>query len=209
MIAIIDYQAGNLTSVIAALHHLNLEAEITNDPQKILSSDRVLFPGVGAAGKAMFHLQESNLIPTLKTFVQTGRPFLGICLGYQILFDYSEENETTCLGLLKGKVKHFSDPLFDKQNRRLKVPHMGWNNVSFAQPDHHLWQNINNDSDFYFVHSYFVKPQEKEQASVICDYGHTFAAGTICRNIAGVQFHPEKSGEKGLILLQNFATWNP
>lgn len=208
MITIIDYQAGNLTSVLAAFQKLNIPAEITNDPQKVLQAERVLFPGVGAAGKAIENLKKARLDEAIKGFLQQQKPFLGICLGYQILFDYSEENETPCLGILHGQVKQFANA-FKANKLALKIPHMGWNNVTTTQQDHPLWHRIPHNGEFYFVHSYYVEPAEKIDHNLNCNYGIDFSAGTFHGHIAGVQFHPEKSGEIGLQLLQNFANWNP
>lgn len=208
MITIIDYQAGNLTSVLAAFQKLNIPAEITNDPQKVIHAERILFPGVGAAGKAIENLKKTQLGDAIHCFLEKQKPFLGICLGYQILFDYSEENSTPCLGILHGQVKQFSN-IFKASNLALKIPHMGWNNVSVTQKNHPLWNNIPDSSEFYFVHSYYVDPTDKNDHNINCNYGIDFSAGTFHNHIAGVQFHPEKSGEIGLRLLQNFANWNP
>jgi glutamine amidotransferase len=209
MIAIVDYKAGNLTSVLAALHHIGEEGVITSDRNTILAADRVLFPGVGAAGKAMENLNAAGLVPVLREVVARGTPFMGICLGYQILFDTSEENDNTpCLGLLKGRVVRFPDNLPGLGDRPLKVPHMGWNRTEFSGR-HPLWEGVPPNSEFYYVHSYYVVPADQAQVAAVSDYGLGFAAGSVYKNLAGFQFHPEKSGRPGLRLLQNFCSWMP
>ena len=204
MIAIIDYKAGNLTSVKLAFEHLNLDASITSNPQEILSADHVVFPGVGAAAAAMQNLRDMNLLETTRAVAGNGTPFLGICLGTQIILQHSEENDgVECLGLIPGTVKQFrpTDP-FDK------VPQMGWNNVSL-ECQHPVFAGIDDESPFYFVHSYFPCP--KDDASVVgrTEYsGVNFASAVADANIIATQFHPEKSGRIGLKLLQNFSNWD-
>ena len=206
MIAIVDYKAGNLSSVQAALQAVGAAAVVTSDPVTILAAERVLFPGVGAAGTAMANLEASGLIPALRTVVARGTPFLGICLGYQILFERSEENDTACLGFFKGRVRRFPADLPGEAGRPLKIPHMGWNQVAFIG-EHPLWAGVPADSEFYFVHSYYVEPAVPAEASAIANYGFGFAAGSVRGNLAGVQFHPEKSGRPGLQILRNFCSW--
>ncbi len=203
MIAIVDYRAGNLTSVRLAFQALGLEAHVTSDPETILSAGRVVFPGVGAAGSAMASLAELGLTPALRTVAARGTPFLGICLGTQILLDFSEEDGgTPTLGLLPGRVPRFSpsDP-WDK------VPQIGWNQVRFVRP-HPLLAGIEDGSEFYFVHSFYPVPADPALALGTTDYaGVTFASMLGRGNVAATQFHPEKSGRLGLRLLANFATW--
>ncbi len=205
MIAIVDYKAGNLTSVQLAFRALGCGAEITSDPQVILAADRVVFPGVGAAGSAMRNLTELQLLPVLKAVAARGTPFLGICLGTQILFDFSEEDGgTPTLGLLPGRV-----PRFQPADRWDKVPQMGWNQVRIVRP-HPLLEGIADGSEFYFVHSYYPAPADPALAVGTTDYaGITFASMVGRGNVAATQFHPEKSGRIGLRLLANFIGWKP
>jgi glutamine amidotransferase len=204
MIAIVDYKAGNLTSVRLACETLGLPAEITGDPARIEAAERVIFPGVGAAGSAMRNLAALGLPPVLRRVVARGTPFLGICLGTQIIFERSEEDGgTDCIGLLPGTVRRFTPA-----DRRDKVPHMGWNRVRQARP-HPLFAGIEDDSEFYFVHSYYPAPADPALACGLTDYaGVRFAAAVGRANLAATQFHPEKSGRIGLRLLENFARWD-
>ena len=205
MIAIIDYKAGNLTSVQLAFRALGSVAVVTSDPTAILAADRVVFPGVGAAGSAMRNLADLHLIPVLKEVSARGTPFLGICLGTQILFDFSEEDGgTPTLGILPGRVPRFqpSDP-WDK------VPQMGWNQVKIVRP-HPLLEGIADESEFYFVHSYYPAPADPALAVGTTDYAEVTFASMVGRgNVAATQFHPEKSGRIGLRLLANFTQWTP
>lgn len=205
MIAIIDYKAGNLTSVRLAFGALGCEAVITSDPRSILASDRVVFPGVGAAGAAMRNLSDLKLISPILEVAARGTPFLGICLGTQILFDTSEEDGgTRTLGLLPGRV-----PRFQPTDRWDKVPQIGWNQVKNMRP-HALLDGIADNSEFYFVHSYYPAPSDRSLAIGSTDYaGVTFASMVGRGNVAATQFHPEKSGRLGLRLLANFIRWTP
>jgi len=205
MIAIVDYKAGNLTSVQLAFQRLGSNAQVTSDPATILSAERVVFPGVGAAGSAMHHLADLKLIPVLKQVVSSGKPFLGICLGTQILFDFSEEDGgVPTLGILPGRV-----PRFRPSDRWDKVPQMGWNQVKVARP-HTLLDGIEDNSEFYFVHSYYPAPADPAIAIGTTTYaGVSFASMVGRGNVAATQFHPEKSGRIGLRLLWNFTHWNP
>jgi len=205
MIAIIDYKAGNLTSVRLAFGALGCEAVITSDPQAILDADRVVFPGVGAAGAAMRNLSDLKLISPILEVAARGTPFLGICLGTQILFDASEEDGgTRTLGLLPGRV-----PRFQPADRWDKVPQIGWNQVKNVRP-HALLDGIADNSEFYFVHSYYPAPSDRSLAIGSTDYaGVTFASMVGRGNVAATQFHPEKSGRLGLRLLANFIRWKP
>jgi glutamine amidotransferase len=205
MIAIVDYKAGNLTSVQLAFRALGCEAEVTADPQVILAAERVVFPGVGAAGSAMKNLADLHLIPVLKEVASRGTPFLGICLGTQILLGFSEEDGgTPTLGILPGRV-----PRFQPTDRWDKVPQMGWNQVKIVRP-HPLLDGIEDGSEFYFVHSYYPLPADPALAIGTTDYaGITFASMVGRGNVAATQFHPEKSGRIGLRLLSNFIRWTP
>ncbi|MBT3295779.1 MAG: imidazole glycerol phosphate synthase subunit HisH [Verrucomicrobia bacterium] len=204
MIAIVDYRAGNLTSVRLACESLGLQAQITSDPEQILSAERVIFPGVGAAGAAMGHLNELKLADTLRAVVAQGTPFLGICLGTQIILEHSEEDGgVDTVGLLKGNVRLFrpTDPL-------VKVPQIGWNTVKLKR-SHPVFAGIEDESEFYFVHSYHPEPDLPECILGETEYaGVTFASAMGRDNLVATQFHPEKSGRIGLRLLNNFATWN-
>ena len=205
MIAIVDYKAGNLTSVQLACSALGCEAVVTSDPQQILAAERVIFPGVGAAGAAMKHLTSMKLVQVLHDVASRGTPFMGICLGTQILLEFSEEDGgTPTLGLLPGRV-----PRFQPQDRRDKVPQIGWNQVRKVR-NHPLLAGIDDDSEFYFVHSYYPAPATPDLTIGTTDYaGITFTSMLGRANVVATQFHPEKSGRIGLKLLNNFLTWNP
>jgi len=205
MIAIVDYNAGNLTSVKLAFSALNCEAEVTQNPAIIRQADRVVFPGVGAAGAAMRHLSELKLIDPIREVTARGIPFLGICLGTQILFDFSEEDGgTPTLGILPGRV-----PRFQPADRFDKVPQIGWNQLRYARP-HPVMQGIDDLSEFYFVHSYYPDPEQEGIIIGTTDYADvTFAAMVGIGNVVATQFHPEKSGRIGLKLLENFISWTP
>ena len=204
MITIIDYKAGNLTSVQLAFEHIGVGVCITQSPDERLSAERIVFPGVGAARSAMDNLRDLGLVEPLKQVVADGVPFLGICIGMQLLFDSSEENDgTECLGLLSGTVKHFqtSDPL-------CKIPQMGWNTVKIAN-EHPVFDGIEDQSEFYFVHSYYPSPADKDVMIGQTDYaGAIFASAAGKDNIVAMQFHPERSGRIGLKLLENFCRWD-
>lgn len=205
MIAIVDYKAGNLTSVQLAFRALGCEAAVTSDPRVILSAERVVFPGVGAAGSAMRNLAGLHLVDALKQVAARGTPFLGICLGTQILLEHSEEDGgTPTLGILPGRV-----PRFQPVDRWDKVPQIGWNQVRIARP-HPLLEGIADGSEFFFVHSFYPAPADPSLAIGTTDYaGVTFASMVGRANVAATQFHPEKSGRIGLRLLANFTRWSP
>jgi len=206
MISIIDYKAGNLTSVERALKKLSIPCRITHDPELVLKSDRVIFPGVGAAGEAMKALRTTGMDEAVKAFFHSGRPLLGICLGTQVILDFSQENQTVCLGILPGEVIRFPDPHLDEQGRILKIPHMGWNQVEWNR-DHPLVRAIPPQSTFYFVHAYYPVPREEKHVLGRTHYGFPFPSALACRNLAALQFHPEKSGPPGLALLKAFSQW--
>lgn len=205
MIAIIDYRAGNLTSVKLAFDAIGIPAEITDRPEKILAADRVVFPGVGAAGSAMKNLARLGLPDVIREVVKQRTPFLGICLGTQIVFQRSEEDDgVDCLGLLPGTVR-----LFIPSDRYEKVPQMGWNSVSQAR-EHRLFEGIKNETEFYFVHSYYPEPADEDIILGRTSYGGvTFASVVGNGNVVATQFHPEKSGRAGLTMLENFCKWRP
>jgi len=206
MIAIIDYDAGNLTSVKRALSHLGRESVITHDPALVLASERVIFPGVGAAGRAMLDLKRLGMDQALVASYERGKPILGICLGTQIVLERSEENDTTCIGLIKGRVRRFHDTLRDENGRPIKVPHMGWNSVKLKRK-HVLFRGVESHSEFYFVHSYYPCPEDPENVLGETLYGVSFASALFSANLVSVQFHPEKSGNPGLKILSNFCSW--
>ena len=204
MITVVDYRAGNLTSVQLAFEHIGAKVKITDKASDILAAERVVFPGVGAAKSAMGNLRQLGILDALKESVSRGVPFLGICIGMQLLFDFSEENGgTPCMGLLPGNVKRFrpSDPAD-------KIPQMGWNAVRKAV-QHPLFESIDDQSEFYFVHSYYPAPAEGGVIIGQTDYADvTFASAAGRANLAAVQFHPERSGRIGLRLLENFCRWD-
>jgi len=209
-VAVIDYGMGNLHSIAKALQHADPAADVwvTSDKDAILRADRVVFPGVGAMRDCMQALHQTGLADVIKTVAQE-KPFLGICLGMQALLSDSEENGLTeCLGLFPGHVLRFPENLQDSQGQRLKIPHMGWNQVQQAL--HPLWQNIPQDSRFYFVHSYYAQPDQADSDLVVgtAQYPNAFACALAQKNIFAVQFHPEKSQHVGLQLLKNFLAWD-
>ena len=201
MIAIIDYGVGNLFSVEKAFAALGTEVKITNNPAEIKAAEKLVLPGVGAFGDCMKNLEESGLIPLLKEEVAAGKPLLGICVGLQILFEGSEESpEARGLGLIPGKVKRI-------QAEGLKVPHMGWNRLHITEPRQgaDLFAGLEQDKEYvYFVHSYFAVPEDKSVVTATTDYGETLTAAVQKDNIFAAQFHPEKSGDVGLHIIDNF-----
>jgi glutamine amidotransferase len=208
MIAIIDYQAGNLASVERAVKYLGYPGVVTRDRGLIRNAQRIIFPGVGAAGAAMASLRAAGLDRALVEAFEAGRPILGICLGTQIIMGHSAENDTDCLGLLPGEVEAFEGSPRDEAGRRLKIPQMGWNRVQPVCP-HPLLVGIEPQDEFYFVHSYFPRPQAEAHVLATTRYGITFPSVVGYRNLVATQFHLEKSGRPGLRLLTNFLNWQP
>jgi len=207
-VAVIDYGMGNLHSIAKALQHASPEVtvRVVSDKKSILAADRVVLPGVGAMRECMAALHENDLIDVI-TQAAENKPFLGVCLGMQALLSSSEENGgVESLNLISGSVKHFADNLVDAQGERLKIPHMGWNQVQ--QHAHPLWQDIPQASRFYFVHSYFAQPENSTHIAATTDYPEDFACAIAKDNIFATQFHPEKSHTVGLQLLNNFLHWN-
>ncbi len=211
MIVIVDYKAGNLTSVKLALAEVGEDSVISSDPAVIAAADHLIFPGVGAAGSAMEELNRLGLGPVLKAYITTGKPFLGICVGCQIIMDWSlEDGRTPCLGIIPGGTDIF------QAAPGAKVPHMGWNQARFTKqavsgrgPRHPLVLGIPDRSEFYFVHSYFPLPADPEHVLALTDYGgKAFASILGSGNIVACQFHVEKSGKWGLALLKNFCKWD-
>jgi glutamine amidotransferase len=205
MIAIINYNAGNITSVARALQNIGHDFVITDEAKKLEVASHVIFPGVGAAGEAMAYLREKNLDAWLKNYIKTGKPLLGICLGTQIILDYSEENETDCIGLVAGSTKRFPDKL-TSGGQALKVPHMGWNSVTIRR-SHPVFTDVSPDAEFYFVHSYYPAPSDESAVLGVTDYGMKFCSVLAKENLVAMQFHPEKSGRPGLQILRNFCAW--
>lgn len=198
MIAIIDYDAGNLKSVEKALWHIGKEAIITRDPKVLQNADHVILPGVGAFGDAMEKLRKYELVDVIHNIIERGTPFLGICLGLQLLFEWSDESKTEGLSILKGKIVRIPEC------EGLKIPHMGWNSIKINKKAT-LFEGIPEDSYVYFVHSYYLKAEHREEVAAITEYGTEIHAAVEKENIFACQFHPEKSGETGLQILRNFA----
>lgn len=201
MITIIDYGAGNLSSVDKACRHIGYETEITSDVDRILKASKLILPGVGSCGDAMQKLRQSGIADAVCKQVENGTPLLGICLGLQMLFDCSEEGNAQCLGLVSGKIKRFPDDM------GLKVPQIGWNSIT-PNENSRLFKGISNGSFVYFVHSYYAKCSISSDSAATADYGLTFDAAVEKGNLFATQFHPEKSGETGLKILENFLKLN-
>lgn len=205
MLAILDYKAGNQTSVRRALDHLGIDCRITADPAVIADASGIIFPGVGAAGQAMHELTSTGLDKVLGTQVEAGKPLLGICVGCQILLDYSAENDTKALGIVPGECAMFHPGLTDQDGIPIRIPHMGWNSVELKTPCP-LFTGIEPGSEFYFVHSYYPVPKP-EYVIGVTEYGLPFCSIHGREGLWAVQFHPEKSGRPGLTLLRNFAAY--
>lgn len=199
---IVDYDAGNLRSVQRACAEVGINAQISRDPAELLAAPRVIFPGVGAAGAAMASLNSSGLGQAIREYLATGKPMLGICLGLQISLDFSEENSQETLGLIAGQVKRFKF-----SNPALKIPHMGWNQVTATQP-HPVLAGLEPGDEFYFVHGYYPTPDNSAQVYATTDYERDFASAIGRDNYFATQFHPEKSGRVGLRLLAAFKAWD-
>ena len=198
MIAILDYDAGNIKSVEKALQYLGCEAVITRDKEVIMNADHVILPGVGAFGDAMKKLNDYDLVDVIKDYVKTGKPFLGICLGLQLLFAESEESPgVKGLDLIPGKIKRIPDA------EGLKIPQIGWNSLEIA-PDKKLFKGVKNGSFVYFVHSYYLACDNKADVAATTFYSTEIHASVEHGNVFACQFHPEKSGEVGLTILKNF-----
>ena len=210
-VAVVDYGMGNLHSAGKALEKMAADGQrivITGDPEQVRAADRVVFPGVGAISDCIKVITETGLDRAILDAIDAYKPVLGICVGMQAMMDFSEENDgIDCLGVFSGRVQFFGAPLGDT-GRPLKVPHMGWNQVQQVN-DHPLWAGIDDNSRFYFVHSYCATGVPDEQMAGRCEYGLAFAAAVAKRNVFAVQFHPEKSADAGLKLLENFLRWQP
>ncbi|WP_027183489.1 imidazole glycerol phosphate synthase subunit HisH [Desulfovibrio inopinatus] len=202
MLAILDYKAGNQTSVKRALDYLEIPCAITASLNDVENAHGIVFPGVGAAGQAMDELERTGLDSILKKQIEAGKPLLGICVGCQILLDYSPENDTETLGIIPGECAMFNRALKDEEGDPIRVPHMGWNRVEL-QKKCELFDDVDPESEFYFVHSYYPVPKP-EYVLATTFYGARFCSVHGRRGLWAVQFHPEKSGRPGLKLLSNF-----
>ncbi len=199
LIAVIDYDMGNLHSACKGLEKAGAIPKITDSSLELEQADGIVLPGVGAFDPAMQHLRERNLVAPIKAAIEVGKPFLGICLGLQILFDASEEGNEAGLGIIPGKVRRF------QKEEDITIPHMGWNRLKFAQPDLSLWQNLPDNPYVYFVHSYYVHPLDRQIIAAEVTHGSQQVTAAIARdNLMAVQFHPEKSADNGLQILYNF-----
>ncbi|HUI90711.1 MAG TPA: imidazole glycerol phosphate synthase subunit HisH [Chitinivibrionales bacterium] len=203
MISIIDYKAGNLTSVKRALDFLGIQSVITPDAEVVRKSERIIFPGVGNAAAAVPVLRERGIDKALAEAFSAGTPMLGICLGTQIILSRSEEGNTECLGLIKGNVLKFS-----LKDASLKIPHMGWNKL-IMKKKHFLLKDVPPGTQMYFVHSFYPRPDNESAVIASCEYEIEFPAAIGVNNLFATQFHPEKSGPPGLSILKNFAAWEP
>lgn len=216
MTGIVDYNAGNIKSVERALASLNAPYILSKNPDELKNVDRLIFPGVGEASYAMEQLKLTGFDKFLKDWCAAGKPLMGICLGSQIIFDYSEEGNCQCLGLLKGKIRHFSNiwqerfPNEEEHKEKAmlknsqKIPHMGWNDVTFCNGSSKLLEGIESGSDFYFVHSYVIQVEDPQIIKGYASYDTMVPAVVEKDNICACQFHPEKSGNAGLQILKNF-----
>jgi glutamine amidotransferase len=195
---VIDYQSGNLRSVAKALEFAGVRPLVTGDPAQLETADAVVLPGVGSGPAAMAALRERGLVEPLREYVASGRPFLGVCLGLQLLLDRTEEGDARCLGIIPGQVRRLP--------AGLKVPHMGWNSVQFRK-EHPVFQGIPQDSHFYFVHSYYPVPENRDGVAGVAEYGIPFCSVYAQDNLVATQFHPEKSGRLGLQIYRNFVAF--
>lgn len=200
-IGIIDYGAGNLKSISNALDFLGLSYVISSYGHQLDRCERIIIPGVGAAGKAMENLKHTGMVKWIYQWFMEGRPILGICLGSQIILEQSEENQTPCLGLIEGTARKFIS-----QDENIKIPHMGWNAV-YLQKKHPLFSGIPDQTEFYFAHSYHPEPEDPSAIVGLTEHGVRFCSALRRKNLIAVQFHPEKSGRWGLHLLLNFSKW--
>ena len=194
-VAVVDYQAGNLRSVQKALESLGGHPLITSDPGEVERADGLVFPGQGASDPAMRQLRARNLVGPIRDFIASGRPFLGVCLGLQLLLEGSDEGEEPCLGAVPGRVRRLP--------AGVKIPHMGWNQVQFHS-EHPVLKGIPSGSHFYFVHSYYADPADRSLVAGTTTYNIEFCSAVAWDNVLAVQFHPEKSGDVGLMVYRNF-----
>lgn len=199
MIVVIDYGAGNMRSIEKSLAYIGAEVRVTDDPVIVAAAQAIVLPGVGSGGTAMARMKERGLDVAIRQATQQGKPFLGICLGMQLLAEYHAEGEVDGLGLFRGAVRRIPDGP--------KIPHMGWNQVSPTRSGLPIFADLPGDAYFYFAHSYYVEPQDHECVAAITGYGSSFCSVIVAEHIWGTQFHPEKSGAVGLQLLRNFVKW--
>ena len=199
MIAIIDYGAGNIRSIEKALEHVGAKVQVTDDPAVVAAAQAVVLPGVGSGGTAMARMIERGLDGAIRQATEQGKPFLGICLGMQLLADHHAEGQVDGLGLFRGNVRRIAyGP---------KIPHMGWNQVTPLHAGLPIFDNISPDAYFYFAHSYYVEPQDEQGVAAVTNYGSPYCSVIVTERVWGTQFHPEKSGTVGLQLLSNFVRW--
>jgi glutamine amidotransferase len=199
MIAIIDYGAGNIRSIEKALEHVGAAVKVTDEPSVVTRAQAVVLPGVGSGGAAMASITQQGLDDAIRQSTQEGKPFLGICLGMQLLADHHAEGEVDGLGLFAGEVRRIP--------HGPKIPHMGWNQVKPQQSALAIFEGIQPNAYFYFAHSYYVEPQDQHGVAAVTDYGSPFCSVIVTERVWGTQFHPEKSGAVGLQLLKNFVRW--
>ena len=199
MIAIIDYGAGNIRSIEKALEHVGASVRVTDEPDTVNHAQAIVLPGVGSGGAAMSRMTERGLDDAIRQATQQGKPFLGICLGMQLLSDHHAEGEVDGLSLFSGEVRRIP--------HGPKIPHMGWNQVKPQHSELAIFEDIPQDAYFYFAHSYYVEPQDSQGVAAITDYGSPFCSVIVTERVWGTQFHPEKSGPVGIQLLNNFLKW--
>ena len=197
-IAVIDYESGNLRSVSKALERAGVQPEVTGNPRTLLDAEAAVLPGVGSGDAAMRSLRQRGLVEPVREFVASGKPFLGICLGLQLLMDSTEEGESECLGIIHGRTKRLPEGL--------KVPHMGWNAVSFRKT-HPIFEGIPDTPQLYFVHSYYAQPDDDDLVAGVTEYGIPFCSVLVKDNLVATQFHPEKSSTLGLKIYENFVRY--
>ena len=202
MISIVDYKAGNLTSVKRALDYLEIPNKFVSNGDELRGAERIIFPGVGHAATAMAVLRERGFDVALRRAFERGIPIMGICLGAQIVLTHSAEGDTTCLGLIEGNCTRF-----DLADKSLKIPHMGWNEVIVTRP-HAVLKDVKKGDEFYFVHSFYPRPDDEANVYATCEHESAFPAVIGRENLFATQFHPEKSGPVGLNLLRNFSQWD-
>jgi glutamine amidotransferase len=199
MIAVIDYGAGNIRSIEKALEHVGAQVQVTDDPAVVARAHAVVLPGVGSGGAAMARMVERGLDEAIREATQQGKPFLGICLGMQLLADHHDEGEVDGLQLFRGTVRRIP--------QGPKIPHMGWNQIRPLQENLPIFADVPSDAYFYFAHSYYVEPQDQQGVAALTDYGSPYCSVIATEQVWGTQFHPEKSGDVGMQLLKNFVKW--
>lgn len=209
-VAVIDYGMGNLHSVAKAIEHVRTSERVivSSDPDTLRKADRLVLPGVGAIRDCMGEIKRLGMDQVVADVIAQGKPLLGVCVGMQALMTHSEENNgVDCLNVFSGEVRYFGDDLKDAKGEKLKIPHMGWNQVHQVI-EHPMWKGIQQDARFYFVHSYYVEPAGPDYIAASSEYGLTFTSAITKENIFAVQFHPEKSQHAGLKLYENFLNWD-